>query len=74
MRDKASGKSNALVRVVNVDGSSDVAVVTHSSPYLDEMPSWFPDRKRLAIQSDRDGVMQIYVIDLNGKTLARVAP
>jgi TolB protein len=74
LRDKATGKSNALVRVVNVDGSGDVAVGTHSRPYLDEMPSWFPDGKHLTIQSDRDGAMAIYIIDLNGKTLARVTP
>lgn len=74
VRDKASGKANALVRVVNADGSGDAAVGMRSSPYRDELPSWFPDGKRLAIQSDRDGAMRIYVIDLNGKTLARVTP
>ena len=73
-RDKASGKSNAVIRVVNVDGSGDAEIGTHSNPYLDEMPSWFPDGKRLAIQSNRDGIMRIYIIDLNGQTLACVTP
>jgi TolB protein len=73
-RDQVSGKFDTMVRVVNADGSGDVAVGTHRTPYLDEMPSWFPDGQRLAIQSSRDGAMGIYIIDLNGKTLARVAP
>jgi TolB protein len=74
VRDQASGKSNTLVRVVNADGSGDAAIGARSGPHHDEMPSWFPDGKRLAVQSDRDGAMAIYTIDLNGKTLARVAP
>src|SRR5262249_38415337 len=73
VRDQTSGKSNTLVRVVNADGSGDVVIGTPTS-YHNEMPSWFPDGERLAIQSDREGAMAIYIVDLSGKTLARVAP
>ena len=73
-RDKVSGKSDAIIRLVNADGSGDVAVGTHPRPSLDEMPSWFPDGKRLAIQSNRDGTMRIYIIDLKGEELRRVVP
>ena len=73
-RDKVSGKSDAIIRLVNADGSGDVAVGTHLRPSLDEMPSWLPDGKRLAIQSNRDGTMRIYLIDLNGEELRRVVP
>ncbi|HEX4683109.1 MAG TPA: hypothetical protein VH277_10385 [Gemmatimonadaceae bacterium] len=35
----------------------------HASPYLDEVPSWFPDGTRLAFQSNRTGSMQIWVMN-----------
>lgn len=38
----------------------------HDRPYLDETPSWFPDGKRIAFQSDRTGVMQIWVMNDDG--------
>jgi TolB protein len=69
---RVNGKANAEVRVVNADGTGDVPIGVHAAAYLDEAPSWFPDGQRLAIQSDRDGTMAIYVIDLNGKVLARI--
>jgi Tol biopolymer transport system component len=48
-------------------------VLTNNGPGRnDETPSWFPDGKRLAIQSDRDGAWNIYLIDLEGKTLAQL--
>jgi TolB protein len=34
--------------------------------YLDEVPRWFPDGKRLVYQSDRSGRMEIWVGDRDG--------
>lgn len=68
------GTHDAVIRVVNVDGTNDVAITKHTRPYLDETPSWFPDSKRLAIQSDRDGVMRVYIIGMDGTELARLTP
>jgi Tol biopolymer transport system component len=44
----------------------------HDKVQLDETPSWFPDGKRLAIQSDRDGDWAVYVIDTGGTTAVRL--
>jgi TolB protein len=68
------GTHDAVIRIVNIDGTNDVAITTHTRPYLDETPSWFPDGKRLAIQSDRDGVMRVYIIAVDGTELARLTP
>ncbi len=38
----------------------------HSAPYLDELPSWFPDGRALAFQSNRSGSMQIWVVNADG--------
>jgi len=38
----------------------------HDKPYLDETPSWFPDERRLAFQSDRTGRMEIWVMNADG--------
>ena len=66
--------THAYIHVVDVRTGAERALATHDHPYLDETPSWFPDGKRLAIQSNRDGRMAVYVTDLDGNTLARVAP
>jgi Tol biopolymer transport system component len=67
---KVNGRSGAEIRMVNVDGTGEIAIGAHSA-YLDETPSWFPDGKRLVIQSDRSGAMRLYEIDLAGKELRR---
>ena len=49
---------------VSTGGASKLA--THSQPYLDETPSWFPDGKRIAFQSDRTGQMEVWVMNADG--------
>jgi TolB protein len=44
----------------------------HASPYLDETPSWFPDGKRIAFQSDRSGRMEIWVMNTDGSGATQV--
>ncbi len=38
----------------------------HTAPYHDELPSWFPDGKRLAFQSDRTGRWEVWVMNADG--------
>ena len=38
----------------------------HTAPYLDEVPSWFPDGKRIAFQSNRTGRMEVWVMNADG--------
>jgi 3-mercaptopyruvate sulfurtransferase SseA len=52
--------------IINLADSSLKRLNAHDRPYLDETPSWFPDGKRIAFQSDRSGVMQIWVMNDDG--------
>jgi Tol biopolymer transport system component len=38
----------------------------HATISLDETPSWFPDGKRVAFQSDRTGVMHVWTMNADG--------
>ena len=38
----------------------------HPSGYVDETPSWFPDGKQIAFQSDRTGRMEVWVMNADG--------
>ena len=38
----------------------------HTEAYLDETPSWFPDGKRIAFQSNRSGRMEVWVMNADG--------
>ncbi|MES2180209.1 MAG: hypothetical protein V4550_20300 [Gemmatimonadota bacterium] len=64
--------TRAYVYVADLSTGTTRRVTNPEGAQLDETPSWFPDGKRLAIQSDRDGTWSVYVIDLNGTTLARL--
>ena len=54
------------VWIINLADKSLKKLASHDRPYLDETPSWFPDGKRIAFQSDRSGVMQIWVMNDDG--------
>jgi Tol biopolymer transport system component len=49
---------------MNAEGSG----VTRSptAPRADTEPAWSPDGQRVAFQSNRDGNLEIYVIDADG--------
>lgn len=51
-----------------VDATTGAArkLAPHDKAYLDETPSFFPDGKRIAFQSDRTGRMEIWVMNVDG--------
>jgi Tol biopolymer transport system component len=71
---RGQGPTHAYIHIVDVQAGTERTLGAHDHPFLDETPSWFPDGKRLAIQSDRDGNRSVYVIDLGGAVLARLTP
>jgi TolB protein len=58
--------SDAYVWVIDVASGKPTRLTTHEKPRLDETPSWFPDGKRIAFQSDRSGRMEIWVMNADG--------
>jgi len=58
--------------VMNADGSSIRDLTNH--PALDASPAWSPDGTKIAFVSDRSakGHRDIYVMNANGKHVARI--
>jgi Tol biopolymer transport system component len=62
----APEKSTAHIWVFDVATGAATRLAPHEAPRLDETPSWFPDGKRLAFQSDRSGRMEIWTMNADG--------
>jgi Tol biopolymer transport system component len=43
-----------------------------NDPALDRHPSWSPDGSQIAFHSDRDGNLEVYVMDDNGTHQTRL--
>ena len=54
------------VWVVDVATGAATKLAPHSESYQDELPSWFPDGKRIAFQSNRTGRWEVWVINADG--------
>lgn len=54
----------------NADGSGAVNLTNH--PAIDVSPTWSPDGKQIAFVSDRNGELQIYVMNSDGSNLRRI--
>src|SRR6266545_4381271 len=68
--DVASGKRNADIWVVSADGSGAARLLVGGEK-TENTPRWAPDG-RLAFISNRDGEMQIYVADADGRNVKQV--
>ena len=50
---------------MDADGSNPRQLTSHSGSDL--RPSWSPDGSQIVFESDRDGNVEIYVLDLQGE-------
>ena len=64
--------NTAHIWIVDVKSGTPTRLNTHEKAYLDETPSWFPDGKRIAFQSDRSGRMEIWVMNADGSGAVQV--
>lgn len=64
-------KNTAHIFVVDVASGKATKLNPHDTPYLDETPSWI-DNARIAIQSDRTGRMETWVMSADGKDLRQL--
>ena len=62
----APTENTAHIWVIDVKSGTATRLNPHSTPYLDETPSWFPDGKRIAFQSDRSGRMEVWIMNADG--------
>ena len=69
-----SGAKGIPAHVWIVDASSGSAqkLGAHTEPYVDEVPTWFPDGKHIAFQSNRSGAMEIWVMGSDGSAPRQV--
>ena len=61
------------IYLVPIAGSSSPARRLTSGPVFDMQPRFSPDGKRIAIASDRDGLWNIWTIDLDGKDARQIS-
>ena len=59
-------KNSAHIWLVEVSTGLSRKLASHEEAYLDETPSWFPDGKHLAFQSNRTGRMEVWVMNVDG--------
>ncbi len=69
--DVSSGKRDADIWIVAADGSSaPKALITGDK--TENTPRWAPDGRHVAFISNRDGEMQVYLADADGKNVRRL--
>jgi Tol biopolymer transport system component len=59
-------RSVAHIWVIDVAGGGATKLDPHEPGRLDETPSWFPDGRRIAFQSDRTGAFEVWVMNADG--------
>jgi Tol biopolymer transport system component len=58
--------------VVDVETGTATKLAEHHEPFGDETPSWFPDGRRIAFQSNRSGSWEIWTINADGTGLRQI--
>ena len=59
-------KEVAHIWIVDAARGDARKLAAHTGNYLDETPSWFPDGKHLAFQSNRTGRMEVWMMGVDG--------
>ena len=59
-------ESTAHLWLVDIGTGQATKLAPHAGMSLDETPSWFPDGQRIAFQSNRTGVMQVWTMKADG--------
>ena len=67
-----AGGGHAEIWIVNGATGTARAIAKHDPDYLDETPTWFPDGRHLAIQSNRTGRMEVWMIAIDGSTQIQI--
>lgn len=65
-------EGSAHIWIVDVLTGAARKLAAHDRAYLDETPSWFPDGKRIAFQSNRTGRMEVWVMKSDGSAQRQV--
>lgn len=65
-------ESTAHLWIVDVATGEATKLAPHAGMSLDETPSWFPDGSRIAFQSNRTGVMQVWTMKSDGTDARQV--
>ena len=58
--------NTAHIWLIDVANSKATKLAPHDRAYLDETPSWMPDGKHIAFQSDRTGRMEVWIMSDDG--------
>ena len=59
-------ESNAHLWVVDLADGRALKLAPHVRTYLDETPAWFADGQRIAFQSNRTGILQVWTMKPDG--------
>ena len=69
---RPGGTSQARIWVIDLTSGSRQELASGTPPHLDEVPSWFPDGRRVAFQSDRSGPLEVWTIDVESGELRQL--
>lgn len=67
-----NGDHTSHIWVADVASGAARTLAAHAERYADEVPSWFPDGSRLALQSNRTGRMELWVMNADGSDARQV--
>ena len=59
-------KRTSQIRIIDAAGGPALMIAPHAEAWQDELPSWFPDGKRLVFQSNRTGAWEIWTMNSDG--------